>query len=79
MTKTKGRNPIDINQQVPLGGDVGAYFDGISVWLTFANALSDEMNHISLDAYTFEQLLRFAKDRVGGDFAAAVVKVADDS
>jgi hypothetical protein len=79
MTKTKGRNPIDINQQVPLGGDVAVYFDGVSLWLTFFNALSDEMSHISLDAYTFEQLLRFAKDRVGGDFEAVVGKVANDS
>jgi hypothetical protein len=79
MTKTKGKNPIDINQRVTLGGDVAAYFDGIAVWVTFANVLSDEMSHISLDAYTFEQLLRFAKDRVGGDFAAAVAKVAKES
>ncbi|HZZ60042.1 MAG TPA: hypothetical protein VFE63_02565 [Roseiarcus sp.] len=79
MTKTKGRNPVDINQRVPLDGDVAAYFDGISLWLTFANALSDEMNHISLDAGTFEQLLRFARNRVGGDFAAAIAKVANDS
>jgi hypothetical protein len=79
MTKTKGRNPVDINQPVPLGGDVMVYFDGVSLWLTFANVLSDEMSHICLDLPTFEQLLRFGKDRVGGDFAAAVVKVANDS
>jgi hypothetical protein len=79
MTKTKGRNPVDINQRIPLGGEVAAYFDGLSLWVTFANVLSDEMNHIALDASTFEQLLRFAKDRVGGEFAAAVVKVANDS
>jgi hypothetical protein len=79
MTKTKGKNPVDINQPVPVGGGVAAYFDGVGLWLTFANVLSDEMSHISLDAHAFEQLLRFAKDRVGGDFAAAVVKVANDS
>ena len=79
MTKTKGKNSVDINQRVPVGGGVTAYFDGVSLWLTFANVLSDEMSHISLDARTFEQLLRFAKDRVGGDFADAVVRVASDS
>ncbi len=77
MTKTKGKNPVDINQRVPVGGGVTAYFDGVSLWLTFANVLSDEMSHISLDARTFEQ--RFAKDRVGGDFADAVVRVASNS
>ena len=78
MTRTKGKNPVDINQRVPVGGGVGAYFDGFGLWLTFANSLSDEMNHINLDAGAFEQVLRFAKDRVGGDFAAAVVKVANE-
>ena len=76
MTKTKGKNPVDINERVPLGGGVNAYFDGIGVWLTFANPLSDEMNHISLDARVFEQLVRFAKGRVGGDFADAVARAA---
>ncbi len=79
MTKTKGRNPVDINRPVPLGGDVAVYFDGVSLWLTFANVLSDEMSHICLDLPTFEQLIHFAKDRVGGDFEAAVGKVANDS
>jgi hypothetical protein len=79
MTKTKGRNPIDINRSAPLGGGVAVYFDGVSLWLTFANVPGNEMSHISLDLPTFEQLLRFGKDRVGGDFAAAVVKVANES
>lgn len=79
VTKTKGKNPVDINQRVSVGGGVHARFDGVGLWLTFANVLSDEMSHISLDARTFEQVLRFAKDRVGGDFAAAVVKVANEA
>ncbi len=78
MTKTKGRNPVDINQRVSVGGGVQAYFDGIGLWLTFANPLDDEMNHISLDARVFEQIVRFAKDRVGGDFGAVVAKVAKE-
>lgn len=79
MTKTKGRNSVDINQRVPFDGDVAAYLDWISLRFTFANALSDEKIHISLDAGTFEQLLRFARNRAGGDFAAGVVNVANDS
>ena len=78
MTKTKGKNPVDINQRVSVGGGVHAYFDGIGLWLTFASPLSDEMSHISLDARVFEQVLRFAKDRVGGDFAAVVARVAKE-
>ena len=78
MTKTKGRNPVDLNQRVSVGGGVHAYFDGIGLWLTVASPLSDEMSHISLDAAVFEQVLRFAKDRVGGDFGAVVTKVAKE-
>jgi hypothetical protein len=79
MTKTRGKNPIDLNRAVSIGGDVHLYFDGVALWLTSANPLSDEMSRICLDASTLGQLNRFAKDRVGGDFAAAAVRVAKDS
>jgi hypothetical protein len=80
MTKTKGKHPVDLNQQISVGGGgVHAYFDGVSLRLTFSDPFSDAMSHISLDAPTFEQLLRFAKDRVGGDFAALVAKVANET
>ena len=78
MTKTKGNNPVDLNERISVGGGVHAYFDGIALWLTFANPLSDEMNHISLDARVFERVVRFAKDRVGGDFADAVARAAKE-
>ncbi len=29
MTKTKGKNPVDINQRVAVGGGVSTYFDGV--------------------------------------------------
>jgi hypothetical protein len=77
MTKTKGRHPVDINQRVDLGDGVHAYFDGVGLWLTAADSRS-EMSHIGLDATSFEQVLRFAKDRVGGEFAALVAKVASE-
>jgi hypothetical protein len=78
MTMTTGKTPIALNQRVGIGGGVQAYFDGVAVWVTFANPINDEMSHISLDSYTFEQLLRFAKVRVGDEFAAAVAKVANE-
>jgi len=79
MTKTTGKIPIALNQRVAIGGGVQVYFDGVAVWVTFANPISNEMSHVSLDAYTFEQLLRFAKNRVGDEFAAAVAKVANEA
>ena len=78
MARTKGRIPIDINERVSVGGGVHAYFDGIGLWLTFADPLSDEMSHICLSASAFEEVVRFAKDRVGGDFAAVVARVAQE-
>lgn len=79
MTKTKGKNPIDLNHPISVGGDVQAYFDGLGIWLTFPNPLNDEMSHVCLDSSTFEKLVRFAKDRVGGEFAAAVGKIGKEA
>lgn len=79
MTRTTGRDPVELNRPVPVGGDVHAYFDGVALWLTSADPLSDEMNHICLDANTFERLARFAKDRVGGEFEAALARVGEQA
>jgi len=74
MTKTKGKNPVEINHLVSVGDSVDAYFDGVGLWLTAADSHGG-MSHIGLDASCFEQVLRCARDRVGGDFAALVAKV----
>ena len=78
MAKTKGKNPVDINQRIALGDGLDVYYDGVEIRLTSANVFTDEMSHINLDAPTFEQLVRFAKERVGGEFAAVVVQVGKE-